>query len=280
MEDVERQVHRPGAGADLGHRGLVRLRAAEAPVERIGERVLLLGGEGGVVEHQGALVAGAPRREVAAREEPARPGDQLLGQGVGRGPGLRHGRRGVRGRRGQLLPGVDHVAARVSGALPLDHLEDVLGEAARDAFLRREATQGRPRIAEGRAVLVVPGHVEGLGVVLEAEGTAALPRDDAEPPRPVELVDPLERRQLEARLAGIGVERQGTRPDDRVIGRLFRRLQVALDPGVLHELDVAEVREALAPHRVGRCVDADLDLDAGEVADRVRVFAARQAAGP
>ena len=57
---------------------------------------------------------------------------------------------------------------------------------------------------------------------------------------------------------------------------LFRRLQVALDHGVLHELDVAEVREALAPHRVGRGVDADLDLDAGEVADRVRVFAARQ----
>ena len=108
-------------------------------------------------------------------------------------------------------------------------------------------------------MLEVPGHVERLGVALEAEGTAALARDHAEPSRAVELADPRERGQLEARLPRIGVEGQGTRPDDRVVRDLFRRLQVTLDHGILHELNVPEVREALAPHRVARRVDADLD---------------------
>jgi len=63
-----------------------------------------------------------------------------------------------------------------------------------------------------------------------------------------------------------------------MIGDLPRRLQVALDGGVLHGLYVAEVGEAFAADRVARRVDADLHVDAGEVADRVGVLGARQPA--
>ena len=45
---------------------------------------------------------------------------------------------------------------------------------------------------------------------------------------------------------------------------------------VLHELHVAEVREALAADRVARGVDADLDVDAGQIAKRVGVLGAGQ----
>jgi hypothetical protein len=49
-----------------------------------------------------------------------------------------------------------------------------------------------------------------------------------------------------------------------------------LDLRVLHRLHVAEVGEAFAADRVARGVDAGLDVDAGEVADRVRVLGAGQ----
>ena len=54
----------------------------------------------------------------------------------------------------------------------------------------------------------------------------------------------------------------------------LRRLEVSLDARVLHELHVAEIREALAANRVARCIDADFDVDAREVADGVRVLGA------
>ena len=79
-------------------------------------------------------------------------------------------------------------------------------------------------------------------------------------------------------LPGIGVERQRAGPDDGVIGDQLGGFEVALDARVLHELHVAEVREALAADRVARRVDADLDVDAGEIADRVGVLGARQPA--
>ena len=85
-----------------------------------------------------------------------------------------------------------------------------------------------------------------------------------------------ERGELQARLAGVGVELERSGADDGVIGDELRGFEIALDALVLHELHVAEVREALAADRVARRVDADLDVDAGQIANRVGVFGAGQ----
>ena len=131
-------------------------------------------------------------------------------------------------------------------------------------------------IAQRDAVLVVPGDVERLAVAFEAERPAAFARHHAKALARVELVDPVERRQLQAGLAGIGVELQRAGADHRVIGDQLGGFEIALDARVLHELHVAEIREALAADRVARRVDADLDVDAGQIADRVGVLGAGQ----
>ena len=87
-----------------------------------------------------------------------------------------------------------------------------------------------------------------------------------------------ERRELEAGAPRVGIELQRPGADDGAIGHDLGGLEIALDAGVLHELHVAEVREALTANRVARGVDADGDIDAGQVANRVGVFTARQPA--
>ena len=85
VQRVERQVHRPRAGPDRrpGRARLAGRRPDEAPVQPVVVAVRRLGDQRRVVEQQRRLVAGAARGQVAAREEPAGPGHQLLGQGVG-----------------------------------------------------------------------------------------------------------------------------------------------------------------------------------------------------
>ena len=73
--------------------------------------------------------------------------------------------------------------------------------------------------------------------------------------RGVELVDAVERGELQAGLAGVGVELERPGANDRVIGDQLGRFEIALDAFVLHELDVAEIREALAADRIVRGVD-------------------------
>ena len=278
VQRVERQVDRPRAGADRrpGRARLAGRRPDEAPVEPVVVGVRRLGDQRRVVEQQRRLVAGAARGQVAAREEPAGPGHQLLGQGVGFGAGLRDRRLRVGRRRRELLPPRDHVGARIARDGAVDDVPDVVGEAAGDAFLRRQAADGRRRIAQGRAVLVVPRDVERLAVALEAERPAAFAGDDAEALRRVELVDPVERRQLQAALSGVRVEAQRPGADHRVVGDLLGGFEVVLDLRILHRLHVAEVGEALAADRIARGVDAGLDVDPGEVADGVRVLGAGQ----
>jgi hypothetical protein len=88
----------------------------------------------------------------------------------------------------------------------------VLGEAAGDPVLRRQPAQRRGGIAERGAMREVPGDVERLGVALLAERPAALAGDGPEAARGVEAVDAIERRQLEAGVAGVGVEASGPAP--------------------------------------------------------------------
>ena len=155
----------------------------------------------------------------------------------------------------------------------------MIREPARYAFLGREAANRRAGIAERRPVLVVPGNIERLAVALEPEGSPAFAGDDAEAFRCIESVDAVERGELETGLAGVGVEGERPGADDRVIGHDLRGFEVALDARVLHELDVAEVGETLAANRITRRIDdADGNVDAGQVADGVRVLRAREAA--
>ncbi len=280
VQRVERQVHRPRPGAD-GRPGRTRLAGSwphEPPVETIGVAVRRLGDQRRVVEQERRFVAGAAGREIAAREEPARPGHQLLGERVGLFARLGDRPFGVGRRRGELLPRADHVATRIAGAGAVDDLPHVIGEAAADAFLGRQAADRRRGIAQRRPVLVVPRDVERLAVALEAERPAALARDDAEAARRVEIVDAIEGRQLEAALAGVDVEGQRPGADHGMVGDLLGRVEVVLDGRVLHRLDVAEVGEAFAADRVAGGVDAGLDVDAGQVVDGVGVFGAGQAA--
>ena len=132
----------------------------------------------------------------------------------------------------------------------------MIGKAAGDAFPGREAANGRRGIAKRDAMLVVPGDVERLAVAIEAERAAALAGDDAETLAGVELVDAIERRDLEPGPAGIG--REGERPgaDHRVVGHQLGGFEIPLDALVLDELHVAEVGEALAADGVARGVDA------------------------
>ena len=61
-----------------------------------------------------------------------------------------------------------------------------------------------------------------------------------------------------------------------MIGHDFRGFEVALDARVLHELHVAEVGETFTANRVARRIDADGDVDAGQVANGVCVLGTGQ----
>ena len=113
-------------------------------------------------------------------------------------------------------------------------------------------------------MLVKPRDVERLAGPIEAEGTSAFARHHAKAFRLVESVNPVQRRELEPRLAGVGIELQRSGTNDCVIGDELPGFEIALDAFVLHELDVAEVREALTADRITRGIDANLDVDAGQ----------------
>ena len=79
-------------------------------------------------------------------------------------------------------------------------------------------------------------------------------------------------------LPGSEKNSMGPGADHGVVGDSLGGLQVALEVGVLHELDVAEIGEALAADRVAGGVDAGIEIEPGQVADGVAVLAAGEAA--
>src|SRR5256885_7435163 len=110
-----------------------------------------------------------------------------------------------------------------------------------------------------------PRHIQSLRIFIESESDAALARNGAEAILRVRVVQPRSRRHFEAGLTGVAVEAERTGPDHSVIGDLARGAQVALQRGVLHELDVAEVGEALAAGGIARGVNAQVGIDTGEI---------------
>ncbi len=277
---------RARAGRDIGEEqidllGTRRGRSAAAAAATIPdskrEVVSRFGLQRRIVERQRALVAGAAGGQVAAGKKPARPGSQVLLNLVAASAPLRQGRLEVGCRRRKFRPAIHRLARRISGVRLVDRRPDVVGKATGDAFFRRKPANRRGGIAERNAVLVVPRDIEGLAVPFEPERPAPFARDHAKALRIVKGVDPVERRQLEPRPAGIGIELERSRTDDRVIGDELRGLEISLDTLILHELDIAEVREALAADRVARGIDADLDVDARQVANRIGVLGAGQA---
>jgi hypothetical protein len=237
-----------------------------------------LGSERCIVEHQGALVARAARRQIAPSKEPAWPGGQGFIELVTARPRGGHRRFDVGRRSGQIHPAVYRRASRVAGVRLVDHHPDVLGKAAADAFVRREPANRRVGIAQRNSMFVVPGDEQGLAISIEAERASAFAGHDANPFGGIEVVDTAQRGQLQAGFAGIGVELQRACPDNGVIGHELRGFEIPLDARVLHELHVAEVGETLTTDRVAGRIDADLDVDAGQIAKRIRVLGAGQPA--
>ena len=224
-----------------------------------------------VVERERALITGATSSEIATSKKPARPGRQVVLNLLAGGARLcQHRWSVIPGRRGwQLQPAIYRLTRGIRGVWLVDHHPDVIREAPGDAFLRRKASYRRRGIAKRHTVLVVPGDVERLAVTFESERPPAFARHDTKAFRRVELVDPVQRRKLQAGPAWIGVELQRTRTDDRVIGDQLRGFEIALDALIVHELDIAEVCESLASNRVARRIDAHLDVDASQIANRV-----------
>ena len=67
-----------------------------------------------------------------------------------------------------------------------------------------------------------------------------------------------------------------SRPNHCVIGYDLRRIEISLEVGILHELHVAEIGESFTANRVVGGVDAKIEIETGEVVDRIVVFAAGQ----
>ena len=134
--------------------------AAATHADRVGEAARRIDLQRLVVERQRTLVAGAAGGEIAAGEEPARPGRQELLNLVAAGARLRERGLDVGGRRRQLRPAIHGLAGRIRGVRLVHHGPDVIGEPAGDAFLRREPANRRGGIAERDAMLVIPRDVE------------------------------------------------------------------------------------------------------------------------
>src|SRR5438046_529497 len=81
-------------------------------------------------------------------------------------------------------------------------------------------------------------------------------------------------RYFESGLTGVDIELNRSGAHDCTIGHHLGSFEVPLQVGVLHELDIAEIREALAAHRVVRGIDAHTEIEPREIVDGIFVFAA------
>ncbi len=121
-----------------------------------------------------------------------------------------------------------------------------------------------------------PRREQRLGVLFKAEGDSAFARDGAEAEFGIDVLDAVDGRHLETALARFRIELERPCADHRVIGHELRRLEIALQIRILHELDVAEVGESLAAYGIVRSVDAQIEIEPGEIVDRVVILAAGQ----
>ena len=147
-----------------------------------------------------------------------------------------------------------------------------------DSFARGECFQFEVGFTKCPTVLIIPRDKERLRVLIQAERVPAFPGSRAKAIRLVNLFDSRNGRELEARLARVGIKFDGAGPDHGVGGNLLGRLQVTLEVRILHELHVTEIGEAFTSHGLAGGIDAKIDVEPGEVVHRVSVLTAGEPA--
>ena len=121
----------------------------------------------------------------------------------------------------------------------------MFGEAGRDAFRLDQTGESGGRLTEGGAVLILPGNKEGLGVAIQPETESAFAGHGTKSVSGIDILDPMDGGHFEPALPRIDEELKRSRAHHGMIGDDLGGLQVAFQAGILHELDVAEIGEAL-----------------------------------
>ena len=218
-------------------------------------------------QHGGLLlVAGVPG-------ERALPAPEDVTQHVAPGASVGLGQLARRRQRPPLLDDHGEGEGRVRSA---EDVPDVLAEPDAQTLTPGELRQRRRAEAEPVAEAIPPGHEHGPGIAVQPERLGALPGGRAEAVLPVDRLDPRDRGQLAPGLARVREELQRPGPDHGVVGDDLGRPEVPLEGRVLHELGVADVGEPLAGDGVADEVVGDLQVEPGQVPDRVGVLGARQ----
>src|SRR5260370_22560836 len=153
----------------------------------------------------------------------------------------------------------------------------MLRKAGPDPLARRQLLEGDGGLPEYGTMLIPPGNVEDLAVLFQSERITALARDGPETLRGIDVFDARDGGEFEAGLPGVGEELQRTGADHGMIGDNFGGTEITFQVRVLHELHIAEAGEPFAAHRVAGRVDARIEVDPGQVVNRVRILAAGQA---
>jgi hypothetical protein len=176
--------------------------------------------------------------------------------------------------RGQLAPGRRDFRRGERQRGIVQHIPDVFDEARFDFLLLRKFRQRHIAQAEFAPMLETPGREERFRIMIQSKRKSALARTGAKPVLPVNLANAIDRRKLLSRLAGIAVELQRPRADDRVRGDSLRGFEITLQRRVLNELHIANVGESLATHRVAHERALQSEIEAREVLNRVSVLGA------
>src|SRR5262245_38984086 len=92
----------------------------------------------------------------------------------------------------------------------------------------------------------------------------------------IDVLNPIQRKQLASGFSRMLVEPQLARPDHCVRSDGLGSVEISLERRILDKLDAADVRKPLASHRVADKVLVQIQIEAGQVLQRVGKFGARQ----
>src|SRR5687768_5201497 len=98
----------------------------------------------------------------------------------------------------------------------------------------------------------LPSGEKRLLIPVKPERFAALASHGAEAVSTINVLNSRDRRQLESAATAMFVESQWASPDHGMLGHFLSCFEITLQTGVLHELDIAEIRKALTAHRIRR----------------------------
>src|SRR5580704_10027028 len=119
-------------------------------------------------------------------------------------------------------------------------------ESRSHALVRREARKGGVQLSQRGAVLVFPSREQRFVILFQPERKSAFTRDRPKAVGRVDFFDAVNRRHFESGLTGLDVKLKRSGAHNCVIGYALRRLEITLQIGILHELDVAEITKSLA----------------------------------